>query len=96
MLDGVWMVEFRAPELHGGKYVDQTATSNIWALGCVLLEMYTRTSWPLGVLIAKLHDRPADDGLPESLAAVILQCLQPRPEDRPTANEVAQVRVHSA
>ncbi len=59
--------------------------------------MCIETSWPMGVLIAKLHDCPADDGLPESLAAVILQCLQSRPEHQPTANEMAHVsRVHSA
>ena len=69
-----------------------TAESNIWALGCILLEMYTGSTWPVGVVIARLHRRPADDGLPERLAAIILQCLHTRPHMRPSAADVTQVQ----
>ncbi len=68
-----------------------TAASDIWALGCILLEIYSGGIWLFAVVDTKLHRRPADDGLPEPFAALILRCLQPRPQGRPTAAEVLQV-----
>ena len=69
-----------------------SAKSNIWALGCIMLEMYTGCTWPVGVVCARLHRRPANDGLPEPLAAIMLQCLHVNPHLRPSAAEVTKVK----
>ena len=57
----------RAPELMG---VEATANAKsvFWALACIVLEMYTGCTWPVGVVSARLHCRPANDGFPEPLA----------------------------
>ena len=81
----------RAPELMGVT-AQASAKSNVWALGCILLEMHTGCTWPVGVVSARLHRRPANDGLPEPLADIILQCLHTKPHLRPSAADVTQVQ----
>lgn len=82
----------RAPELAD---IDATVTaeSNIWAHSIILLEMYTGPTWPFGFVTARLHRCPADDWLPEPLAANSLQCLlnHTSPHLRPSAADVTQV-----
>ena len=67
--------------------------ADIWALGCILLEMYMGRTWPSAAAAAKLFTvGPYSGHLPPALADIIQQCLAINPEARPTASQVKQVR----
>lgn len=66
--------------------------TDIWSLGCMLLEMYMGCTWPSAGAAAKLFTvRPYSGPLPAALADVIKRCLDSEPALRPTASDVKQV-----
>ena len=76
-----------------------SSQADIWALGCTLLEMCAGPPFPLGTPTAVVVKRIVSEGkgpevppeVPEPLAGIIRQCLQPDPQKRPTVSQVQQV-----
>jgi len=75
--------------------------ADVWGLGATMYEALTRslpfptpkgrTPQSAAARFPQMHDAPVPlpDDVPGVVSAVILSCLDPRPEDRPTAVEVA-------
>ena len=90
----------RGPECFepGRKLTDK---ADIWALGCMLLEMCSGSVFPAGtssaVIVAQLATQrkgpKIPDNVPKHLAAIIQLCLQPETQNRPTASQVQQARL---
>jgi tetratricopeptide (TPR) repeat protein len=89
----VGTLPYMSPEQCQAKPVD--LRSDIYAFGCLLYEMLTgspvfparrREAW----LYAHMHERPAfappfDRALPDELRALVLRCLEKRPDARPAS-----------
>ncbi len=85
----VGTVAYAAPELAAGR---PEPRSDLWALGVVLYEMLTarrpfRGDYEAGLLYAILHEPPAPvrrlrPEVPPALEAVVMRCLEKKPEDR--------------
>ncbi|MFF3872476.1 serine/threonine-protein kinase [Streptomyces sp. NPDC001978] len=69
--------------------------ADVFALGSVLVHAATGrgpfdSDSPYVVAYSVVHDAPDLDGVPESLAPLVLRCLAKEPEDRPTPDELMQ------
>ncbi|KAF5442460.1 hypothetical protein F2P56_035115 [Juglans regia] len=83
-----WM----APEVVNRRNQGYGLPADIWSLGCTVLEMLTRripySDWePMAALfkIGKGEPPPVPDSLSTDARDFILQCLQAKPDRRPTA-----------
>lgn len=84
---------FRSPEmvdLYAGLPLDER--SDVWALGCMLygLAYHKHPFQETGVLaiLAGKYRLPYSPAYPEPVFTLIKQCLQVRPQDRPTAAQI--------
>ena len=86
---------FMAPELLSGKS-GNTAPSDVYAFGMLLYEAFSRKDpydgeVPSSVLFAVMESNkrpPVPSNMPESIAAIMKECLQADPSLRPTAQEL--------
>ena len=67
-----------------------TDKADMYALGCLLVEMCTGETWDTGALALKLFPPQADD-TQSPLVQIMQRCLCVDPDGRPTAVEVQQV-----
>jgi eukaryotic-like serine/threonine-protein kinase len=90
---------YMAPEIGFGNAIDGRA--DIYALGCVAYFLLTGTlvvdtDTPLATMLKRMHEDPEPPSrrsarpIPAALEAVVMACLARRPEDRPTADELAR------
>ncbi|XP_041016336.1 mitogen-activated protein kinase kinase kinase 1 [Juglans microcarpa x Juglans regia] len=86
-----WM----APEVVNRRNQGYGLPADIWSLGCTVLEMLTRripySDWePMAALfkIGKGEPPPVPDSLSTDARHFILQCLQAKPDRRPTAAQL--------
>ncbi|KAL3130411.1 hypothetical protein ABBQ38_008234 [Trebouxia sp. C0009 RCD-2024] len=82
---------YKLPEMSDG-HAAITCKAGIYALGCLLVEMYTGEPWASGILTLKVFGPQGDDA--ESMFVnIVRRCLCEAPDGRPTAAEVQQVRL---
>ena len=98
--DGAGTIDYMAPEQHDratfGKVSHKT---DIWALGCIVLEMLTgRPPWPgkratevMFHVAMKREAPPIPSGLPSQLDGVLRACLVHGQEQRASAQEVVEM-----
>ncbi|KPI17053.1 serine/threonine protein kinase [Actinobacteria bacterium OK074] len=96
-IDGAWSAStasvparspYRAPEVtYWGE--SRIAAGDVYALGAVLLHAATGRAWGRSDLDGLERNRDFRELEPD-LAQLLLRCLMPEPEGRPTAQEVAQ------
>jgi serine/threonine-protein kinase len=85
---------YMAPEqCEPGRFADIGPPADMWGLGATLYEALARVK-PFsadGRRFPQLRRRPDPfpDGVPLALGELVMPCLEERPEDRPTAGELA-------
>jgi serine/threonine-protein kinase len=92
--DPVGTLEYMAPEQHEPVQRGPVGpAADIWGLGVTVYEAVAgRRPFPQGedrVPDVLSPPAPLDEDVPAPVAEVILRCLEPRPEDRPQASEIA-------
>lgn len=70
---------------------DMAFKADVFALGCLLVEMCTGEPWNSGLFTAKIFHEAEPDCLPVLLVNVIKKCLNSNTGSRQTAREVLQV-----
>ena len=82
---------YRTPSV--SSTVDTALKGDVYALGCLLVEMCTGEPWASGLFTAKIFQESEADCLPALLVGVITRCLNSSAGSRLTAREVLQVLV---
>ena len=68
-----------------------TSKADMYALGCLLVEMCTGEPWDTGIITLRVFHPKADRAV-SPLAHIMQRCLCLDPAGRPTAAKVQQVR----
>ena len=91
---------YLAPEIATGEE-DVDGRADVYALGCVAYCLLTgqpvfEANTPMEMAVAHVSSRPpplssrTDRPMPESLDQIVMNCLAKKPQDRPTAFQLAQ------
>ncbi|CAD7702139.1 unnamed protein product [Ostreobium quekettii] len=91
---------YMAPEAWDpGAMGGMSTKTDIWSLGCVIIELYTGLPPWHGLEVQAIATKVKDEGqvpriprgLPPPLASMLRQCLSFNPDERPQAREVLEV-----